>query len=486
MAIKSESPYPIIRFTRDGDIEPSREVAIRALDTFEQLIGQPVLVRYYTSPAKDDIDCMVAVGIKNGTGPDCYHIMSPFDKSIIWGIATTYEEVDVAKFPTGREKYIFIDPNTQEAKYVILNESKEREFVDINDGPKAYEDISTGRTIYIASVDGKISVCAGYSDDDIRRIAEGKLNIKQEVEDGNKVVITDENGNITFAPANTLISAGENIEVSEENVISAPHVIPQYSVLPPASENTGKVVQYVGVPGEYSTNKFYKSNGESWELVIVQGSWKNIEIMTRKDYINTPVESLDYRTLYIITDYLIRTPSNLIYVADVFADEIPEADEDLEGNTYMYTGNSNDNFLMGRTYRCERGENNEYFWNDITVGDSYIHSYQTYSNQPPYVNNSTIYVDSYEVMEDMYKRIKKMSSFNGVIEVPVDNENSLTLPIIRINGLKDETDDNPDKHMIYIYFTTIDSTTNLPHRLIINANKQTINNPYKFYLTIVQ
>lgn len=484
--IKSESPYPIIRFTRDGDIEPSRAVAIRALDTFEQLVGQPVLVRYYTSPAKDDIDCMVAIGIKDGIGPDCYHIMSPFDKSIIWGIATTYEEVDVAKFPTGREKYIFIDPNTQEAKYVILNEFKEREFIDINDGPKAYEDISTGRTIYIASVDGKISVCAGYSDDDIRRIAEGKLNIKQDVEDGNKVVVTDENGNITFTPATELISAGENVEIDSENVISAPHVVPQYSELPPAEENNGKVVQYIGQTGNYLTYKFYRSNGEEWEEVRVQGSWKNIVPITRDDYFSTPIENLDPHVLYIVKDYLIETPNNLVYVSDTFTEEFPEASENLEGNSYIYTGDSNEDFLKGRIYKCVKGENDEYSWEDVSVGDSYIHTYQTYSNERPYVNNSTIFVETFEDIEDMYKRIKKMSSFNGVIEVEVDRETKVTLPIVRINGLKDMTDDNPDKHTIYIDFTIIDPTSNLPHRLVISANKQTVNNPFKFYLTIVQ
>ena len=482
--IKSESPYPIIRFTRDGDIEPSRAVAIRALDTFEQLVGQPVLVRYYTSPAKDDIDCMVAIGIKDGIGPDCYHIMSPFDKSIIWGIATTYEEVDVAKFPTGREKYIFIDPNTQEAKYVILNEFKEREFIDINDGPKAYEDISTGRTIYIASVDGKISVCAGYSDDDIRRIAEGKLNIKQEIEDGNKVVVTDENGNITFTPKTTLISAGDNINIDEDNKISVVDVAIQLSELPEASEYTGKVIQYIGETTEnYLQNRFYKSNGTDWELVKVQSKWQDIELLTIEEFNALPNISRDI--LYVITDN--PEPLNIVFAESVWVLNMPEASEKYDGRTYIYIGDSTEEFLKGRIYNCEKIEGTQlYEWVDISSGDAYIHSYQTYSNELPYVNNSTIFVDSFEVFEDMYKRIKKMSSFSGVIEVAVSEEQYQTLPIIRINGLKDMTDDNPDKHTIYIDFTVIDPTTNLPHRLVINANKQSINNPYKFYLTIVQ
>ena len=84
-----------------------------------------------------------------------------------------------------------------------------------------------------------------------------------------------------------------------------------------------------------------------------------------------------------------------------------------------------------------------------------------------------------------------MSSFNGVLELPQDNEDEtsytpITLPIIRVNGLKDMTDENPDKHIIYIDFTVIDPKTNLPKRFIISATKLTTNIPYNFCLTIVQ
>ena len=491
MAIKSESQNPIIRFTRDGDIEPSAIVAIRALDTFEQLIGQPVIVRYYTSPAKDDIDCMVAIGIKNGVGPDCYHIMSPFDKSIIWGVVTSYEEVDVAKFPSGRERYIYIDPETNKAQYVILNDRGEREFIDITDGARAYEDISTGRTIYIASINGEISVCSGYSDEDIRRISEGKLNIKQDIEDGNKVVITDAEGNISFTPKTTLISAGDNIEIDEENKISVVDVAIQLSEMPEASEYTGKVIQYIGQTTEdYLQNRFYKSNGTVWELVKVQSKWREIELLPIEEFNTLPNISRD--VLYVITDN--PEPSNIVFTESVWVLDMPIASEKYEGRTYIYIGDSNENYLKGRIYNCEKDEETQlYEWVDVSSGDAYIHTYQTYSQELPNVNDNTVFVSTFEDIEDMYKRIKKMSSFNGVLELPLEREleedeeyTPITLPIIRVNGLKDMTDEDPNKHIIYIDFTVIDPTTNLPRRFIINASKLTTNIPYKFYLTIVQ
>lgn len=490
MAIKSESQNPIIRFTRDGEIEPNRIVAVRALDTFEHLIGQPVLVRYYTSPAEDDVDCLVAIGIKNGIGPDCYHIMSPFDKYLIWGIATTLEEVDVAKFPTGREKYLFIDPETKKAQYVILNKHKEREFIDITDGPRAYEDLSTGRTVYITTVDGEVSVCKGYSDEDIRLISEGKLNIQQDREDGNKIVVTDENGLITFTPKTNLISAGENINIDEDNKISVVNVVIQVDELPEASEYTDRVVQYVGPSTEvYTKNRFYKSDGSKWDLVKVQSKWRDIELLSIENF--NHLSDISYDVLYIITDN--PEPTNCVLAESVWTLEMPEACKRYEGRTYIYTGDSNENYLKGRIYRCIGDESTqEYSWEDISSGDAYIHSYQTYSQELPNINNNTVYVSSYEDIEDMYKRIKKMSSFNGVLELPRDNEDEtscytpITLPIIRVNGLKDMTDENPDKHIIYIDFTVIDSRTNLPKRFIISANKLTTNIKYNFYLTIVQ
>lgn len=83
-----------------------------------------------------------------------------------------------------------------------------------------------------------------------------------------------------------------------------------------------------------------------------------------------------------------------------------------------------------------------------------------------------------------------MSSFSGVLELPIPSTEGkiqyATLQIVRVNGLKDKTDEDPNKHIIYIDFTVIDPTTNLPKRFIISANKLTTNIPYKFYLTIVQ
>lgn len=151
MAVKVETSRAIIRISRNRDPEESAEVAIRVLDLFTHLPGQIVMVTYKVD--ENLIDNMVAVGIKNGVGPDCYQIVTPFNKTIIWGVFKTLPETDVAKFPTGREKYIFLDPSDNIAKYITLDTESHvpgrKKFTPITDGPRAYEDISTGRTFYL-------------------------------------------------------------------------------------------------------------------------------------------------------------------------------------------------------------------------------------------------------------------------------------------------------------------------------------------------
>lgn len=150
MATSIKTSRAIIRISRDGEIEESAEVALRVLDMYTHLPGQLVMVTYRVDEYL--IDNMVAIGIKHGAGADCYQIITPFNKTIIWGVFKTLPETDVAKFPTGREKYIYLDQSDGIAKYITLDTSTPqpaKKFSPITDGPRAYEDISTGRTFYL-------------------------------------------------------------------------------------------------------------------------------------------------------------------------------------------------------------------------------------------------------------------------------------------------------------------------------------------------
>ena len=62
----------------------NRIVAAVHLNTFNHLPGQPVMVNYYRESGK--IDTIVAIGIKTGTGPDCYSIISEGGKLFVGGV----------------------------------------------------------------------------------------------------------------------------------------------------------------------------------------------------------------------------------------------------------------------------------------------------------------------------------------------------------------------------------------------------------------
>lgn len=83
--------------SRSAYVETNINVALIRLDGHEHKIGQPVMVRYYDKDGK--IDTITAVGIKNGTGKDCYSILSISGEFVVNGV---YEDLpDVSQLVNG-------------------------------------------------------------------------------------------------------------------------------------------------------------------------------------------------------------------------------------------------------------------------------------------------------------------------------------------------------------------------------------------------
>ena len=132
-----EQSKTIIRFSRSKNIEASANNAILALDEFQNIIGQPVLVRYYKDSAKTEVDAILAIGIKNGTGKESYKVVySGNTRSIVNGVYQVpgfYP--DVALLAHG-EVYIVTNEEGQSCYCYAVND---RRYVDvITDGPRSY------------------------------------------------------------------------------------------------------------------------------------------------------------------------------------------------------------------------------------------------------------------------------------------------------------------------------------------------------------
>lgn len=82
-----------IRISRSKFIEDNIEIAIIRLNNAQHLIGQPIMVRYYSDSMKTEVDTLYAIGVKDGTGQDSYKMISIKGLSLINGVTRTPEDL---------------------------------------------------------------------------------------------------------------------------------------------------------------------------------------------------------------------------------------------------------------------------------------------------------------------------------------------------------------------------------------------------------
>ncbi len=96
-----------IKISRSASIEESRDVALIRLDKhIEHHPGQPVEVLYRTET--NTIDSIVAIGVKDGYGRDCYSILASRGEVVVNDVL--YELEDVSELINGG-RYIVLDNN---------------------------------------------------------------------------------------------------------------------------------------------------------------------------------------------------------------------------------------------------------------------------------------------------------------------------------------------------------------------------------------
>lgn len=110
-----------IRISRNKNIADSRSIAIIKLNKLEHKVGQPVMVKYYTDSTKTTIDTVVAIGIKDGIGKDCYKVISLGGLILVRGV-NTKNLPDVSELNEGE---LFLYKENVSWHYVYL-EDKER------------------------------------------------------------------------------------------------------------------------------------------------------------------------------------------------------------------------------------------------------------------------------------------------------------------------------------------------------------------------
>lgn len=128
----------IIRIARDKVIEDSRVAALLFLDFQKHLVGQQWQVRYYRDERKTNIETLVAIGIRNGTGRDSYRVISY--GTYIAVVSISEELPDVSQMVHGE---IYIVKANDVWNYVTVLDDTRR-FDPISGGPYAFYNLEDG------------------------------------------------------------------------------------------------------------------------------------------------------------------------------------------------------------------------------------------------------------------------------------------------------------------------------------------------------
>ena len=129
----------LIQISRDKNIEESRSVAIIRLNQMKHYPGQPVMVAYLDSDNSERI--VFAIGIKEGTGPDCYRLadiggvidVEDVDSSLPDSSDLVHGEVYVSKNDSGN--WCFVN---------LGSDKKTREIKEIEEESYIFRSIKTG------------------------------------------------------------------------------------------------------------------------------------------------------------------------------------------------------------------------------------------------------------------------------------------------------------------------------------------------------
>lgn len=116
-----------IQISRNRNVARDRSIAVLKLNKLTHLVGQPVMVKYFSEPGiSDKIDTLFALGIKNGVGEDCYKIISLSGLELIRDVVDQLP--NISQLIHG-ELFIYKDENS--TWNYVFEENNERQVIPI-------------------------------------------------------------------------------------------------------------------------------------------------------------------------------------------------------------------------------------------------------------------------------------------------------------------------------------------------------------------
>lgn len=141
-----------LKFSRCSEVLESRAAAMLHLRNREFTRGEPVIVSYYEDTQDSrSINTLMAVGIRNGVGKDCFRIITLGQWEIVWDVSSELPDVSSLVHD---EVYLWKDEN-QVWWYVCAPDHVHREKHPLTPGPHIFLSLETN-TIYVADEDKQV------------------------------------------------------------------------------------------------------------------------------------------------------------------------------------------------------------------------------------------------------------------------------------------------------------------------------------------
>ena len=178
------SNQSIMKISRCNEIKNDLDQAILWLNDLYFEAGYIIMVSYYTDIKHKKVDAVLALGLKNGKGMNCYKVISVTKPRLIWGVCYNSEDIpDISSLSHG-EEYLYHDSST-DSWFIISNNNGSRVFTEISDIPQTLINLEDG-TVWVSNENRRVKrlndISDFYSREEIDRKIEYARNNPRYVE----------------------------------------------------------------------------------------------------------------------------------------------------------------------------------------------------------------------------------------------------------------------------------------------------------------
>ena len=144
------SEISTISISRNKEIQANKDTAMIRLDEWNHIVGNLVMIKYYTDEERTNIDTLFAVGVKEGIGRDCYSIISTAELYVVNDVL--YEDPVSVESLVNNQRFLCKQNGVW--KILILNSTGYRTYIDIPKDPYIFRNLADGFQYFY--VDGEL------------------------------------------------------------------------------------------------------------------------------------------------------------------------------------------------------------------------------------------------------------------------------------------------------------------------------------------